>query len=372
MAAQAVEYFVLLTVAGTQSEEYEENFIVLFSWAVISKSRNQVLTKEQLYVQPSQSVSPSSLPGGIKPEAVSSAAPLPVIIKQFDAAVSKLGHSFMLLCPSPLPLHHFIHREAQAHSIELENYFYQYVDINTEFSRGFPDNQRPSTLEEMCAFLGIDVAPSSPKLGLAELKMVADITQKLIMQGHTFGNPERIKRENDSNAPADTSLVEEGNVVRMRGLPYQANTEHVVKFLAGLNIIPGGIVFGISSVGRRTGEAIVVLETPELAELAIKRHKYYLESRYIEVYETTPDDFLRLVGSKDSTPVHGGDIAVVRMQGLPYRANEEDIVREGLWWIGEGVPVWGCEGGGVEVCWCERRGVEVYWCKGDEWRCIGS
>ena len=31
--------------------------------------------------------------------------------------------------------------------------------------------------------LGIDVAPSSPKLGLAELKMVADITQKLIMQG---------------------------------------------------------------------------------------------------------------------------------------------------------------------------------------------
>ena len=32
--------------------------------------------------------------------------------------------------------------------------------------------------------LGIDVAPSSPKLGLAELKMVADITQKLIMQGN--------------------------------------------------------------------------------------------------------------------------------------------------------------------------------------------
>ena len=79
----------------------------------------------------------------------------------------------------------------------------------------------------------------------------------------------------------------------------------------------------------------------------------------LQVYETTPDDFLRLVGSKDSTPVHGGDIAVVRMQGLPYRANEEDIVREGLWWIGEGVPAWGCEWGGVEVCWCERRGAEV-------------
>ena len=43
-----------------------------------------------------------------------------------------------------------------------------------------------SSLTGERAVLGIDVAPSSPKLGLAELKMVADITQKLIMQGvHT-------------------------------------------------------------------------------------------------------------------------------------------------------------------------------------------
>ena len=45
----------------------------------------------------------------------------------------------------------------------------------------------------------------------------------------------------------------------------------------------GGIVFSISSVGRRTGEAIVVLETPEHADLAVKRHKFFLDSRYIEV-----------------------------------------------------------------------------------------
>ena len=89
----------------------------------------------------------------------------------------------------------------------------------------------------------------------------------------------------------------------------------------------------------------------------------------LQVYETTPDDFLRLVGSKDSTPVHGGDIAVVRMQGLPYRANEEDIVREGL-----------C--GLVRVCWrgdvngeewrCAGVKGEERRCNGDEWRCIGS
>lgn len=127
MAAQAVEYFVLLTVAGTQPEEDTEDHIVLFSWAFISKSRNQVgintsrmpcqnvslhipvsshtmswhklllnillrllqvLTKEQLYVQPKESVPPASLPGGIKPEAVTTAASLSVVIKQVPNALS--------------------------------------------------------------------------------------------------------------------------------------------------------------------------------------------------------------------------------------------------------------------------------------------
>ena len=42
-------------------------------------------------------------------------------------------------------------------------------------------------------------------------------------------------------------------------------------------------MFGINAVGRRTGEALVALESPEQAELARKRHKHYLDQRYIEV-----------------------------------------------------------------------------------------
>ena len=75
----------------------------------------------------------------------------PLLLTQFQTAVSKLGNSFMLLCPGVMPLRHFVHREAQTCGLQLDPYFYQYVDINTEFSRGFPDTQRPTTLEEMCA-----------------------------------------------------------------------------------------------------------------------------------------------------------------------------------------------------------------------------
>ena len=68
------------------------------------------------------------------------------------------------------------------------------------------------------------------------------------------------------------------------------------------------------------------------------------------MYETAPDEFLRLIGNQDSTPLHGVNIGVVRMQGLPYRSNEEDIVRE-IWeegvWVYGFVGVWrgGSEGG---------------------------
>lgn len=49
------------------------------------------------------------------------------------------------------------------------------------------------------------------------------------------------------------------------------------------------------------------------------------------MYETTPDDFLRITGP-ESTPIQGIDVGVIRMQGLPYRSNEEDIVREVWMW----------------------------------------
>ena len=42
-------------------------------------------------------------------------------------------------------------------------------------------------------------------------------------------------------------------------------------------------MFGINAVGRRTGEVLVVLETPEQANLALQRDHHYMQQRYIEV-----------------------------------------------------------------------------------------
>lgn len=45
----------------------------------------------------------------------------------------------------------------------------------------------------------------------------------------------------------------------------------------------GGMYFIINGIGRRTGEAVVVLENREQASLALKRDRHYLGKRYIEV-----------------------------------------------------------------------------------------
>ena len=45
-------------------------------------------------------------------------------------------------------------------------------------------------------------------------------------------------------------------------------------------------MFGLNSVGRRTGEALVVLENQEQAVLALQRHRQYMNQRYVEVWRS--------------------------------------------------------------------------------------
>lgn len=45
----------------------------------------------------------------------------------------------------------------------------------------------------------------------------------------------------------------------------------------------GGIAFCLNAQGRRNGEAFIRFEKGEHRELALKRHKHHLGTRYIEV-----------------------------------------------------------------------------------------
>uniref|UniRef100_A0AC34QPH8 RRM domain-containing protein n=1 Tax=Panagrolaimus sp. JU765 TaxID=591449 RepID=A0AC34QPH8_9BILA len=124
------------------------------------------------------------------------------------------------------------------------------------------------------------------------------------------------------------SFVDNGLVVRTRGLPWQASDQDVALFFSGLNIAPGGIALCLSPDGRRNGEALVRFESCIHREMALARHRQFLHNRYIEVYRATGDDFLKVAVGSDLQAVQFASrqaAMIVRMRGLPFDCTEAQI-----------------------------------------------
>uniref|UniRef100_A0A8C5K0U8 G-rich sequence factor 1 n=3 Tax=Jaculus jaculus TaxID=51337 RepID=A0A8C5K0U8_JACJA len=85
-------------------------------------------------------------------------------------------------------------------------------------------------------------------------------------------------------------------VVRLRGLPYSCNEKDIIDFFAGLNIVD--ITFVMDYRGRRkTGEAYVQFEEPEMANQALLKHREEIGNRYIEIFPSRRNEVRTHVGS---------------------------------------------------------------------------
>jgi len=60
----------------------------------------------------------------------------------------------------------------------------------------------------------------------------------------------------------------------------------------------GGVALCLSAHGRRNGEAVVRFVNQEHRDMAMKRHKHHIGSRYIEVYKANGEDFINVAGGK--------------------------------------------------------------------------
>lgn len=80
------------------------------------------------------------------------------------------------------------------------------------------------------------------------------------------------------------------------GLPSVRSERHeqccviqMISFIYSFVFNRGGIAFCLNMQGRRNGEAFIRFENSENRDLALKRHKMHLGTRYIEVSETSTD-----------------------------------------------------------------------------------
>uniref|UniRef100_H0XIP0 RRM domain-containing protein n=1 Tax=Otolemur garnettii TaxID=30611 RepID=H0XIP0_OTOGA len=65
------------------------------------------------------------------------------------------------------------------------------------------------------------------------------------------------------------------SVMCLRGLPYSCDEKDIIDFFAGLNIVD--ITFVMDCRGRKTGEAYVQFEEPEMANQALLKHREEIE-----------------------------------------------------------------------------------------------
>lgn len=85
----------------------------------------------------------------------------------------------------------------------------------------------------------------------------------------------------------------------------------------------------LSGQGRRNGEALVRFVNQAHRDMALRRHKHHMGSRYIEVYKSTGEEFVNVAGG-NNTEAHdflsrGGQV-IIRMRGLPYECTADKVV----------------------------------------------
>ncbi|CAK9300934.1 unnamed protein product [Gordionus sp. m RMFG-2023] len=208
----------------------------------------------------------------------------------------------------------------------LPPYFYRYLDVlkieKTRTWQNYPEEER-SNEGAINKELDSDVVSQPMK------RLVGKIIS-LLDKGYNFDNPEVISAFYEPGL----SLIEDiylsrDTVIRARGLPWHSMDQDIANFFKGLNISKAGIALCLSPMGRRNGEAFIKFQDPENRDLALKRHKHHMGSRYIEVYKANIDDFLRVSAGANNevkTFLSTGAEIIIRMRGLPYDANNQTII----------------------------------------------
>jgi hypothetical protein len=132
-------------------------------------------------------------------------------------------------------------------------------------------------------------------------------------------------------------------VVKMRGLPWTATVQDVMGFFTGYQLEANGVYLTNGADGRPSGEGFVLFASESEASRALEKDKQKLGERWIDLFKCVKADMYAAqsaasfpgagakmgggggAGGGFSRPSSTGMVNCVRMRGLPYRVDENDI-----------------------------------------------
>lgn len=244
--------------------------------------------------------------------------------------------------------------------LKLPQHFFQYFDLLHEFRKFYPQTSGVKSVNDMLQYLQLREIPIKFQ-GQLECKNMVRVINKLVKDSHRFISPKILnqkfqiiggmqegvafKRQNykkwsayiRGRSPEPFKNPSRKYFIRLRGLPYNSREFEILEFLRGLRIRKENIAFLFDLDGKFTGEAFVRLLNESDFKEGMSFHLGDLDKRYIEVYESTEEDFKRASDSQypdkreyyfsanDLDSEIDKDAGIVKIRGLPLSATEEDI-----------------------------------------------
>ncbi|CAH1393304.1 unnamed protein product [Nezara viridula] len=322
--------------AGLGSDETD---IVLLGYALVDMTRNQVLGIQEYVIKPlSADINANFLSDEVQVETRlteaairTSGVTLSKALSLFEGYCSGLGvspYSLTLVTDGQLPLRQCLHPEAANKDITLPLYYNQFADLRKEVPSMYASDSVFTNIADILTFLDI---PNSEDTSFfsKELRDMVNIIQRVISDGHKFTANESIQLYLEPGICSRDEEVDSNCVVRARGLPWQSSDQDIARFFRGLNVAKGGVALCLSPMGRRNGEALVRFTCGEHREMALKRHKHHIGSRYIEVYRATGEDFVNVAGGSNNEAqafLTRGAQVIIRMRGLPYDCTAKQVI----------------------------------------------
>ncbi|KAI4458856.1 heterogeneous nuclear ribonucleoprotein-related [Holotrichia oblita] len=121
---------------------------------------------------------------------------------------------------------------------------------------------------------------------------------------------------------------DDGFVVKLRGLPWSATVDEILRFFKECNVKGGknGVHMTTSREGRPSGEAFVEFENEGDMERACERDRDHMGNRYIEVFKVGRAEMEWVI--KRCGPTYGAnEDGCVRLRGLPFGCSKEEIAQ---------------------------------------------
>ncbi|KAJ8263033.1 hypothetical protein COCON_G00154900 [Conger conger] len=130
-------------------------------------------------------------------------------------------------------------------------------------------------------------------------------------------------------------------MVCVKGLPWSCTPEDLLEFFSECQIHDGvnGIHLTVNRDGRPNGEAVIELEQEEDIFKALQKHREYIGSRYVHVYEVSSSEAEDILRQSDQFLAQRR--RMVKLQGLPYSCTEKDVAEffSGLEIVPDGVAL---------------------------------